>query len=105
MICHWKSNNVPPFLTSRIFFCSFFFCIRLVNLDAATLNKRLSAAYNVGTTPRYADFEKTANKTLLMSIDGQPPTSAAAGGVYPTPYATLPMGAEVSFWNNSSVRG
>ncbi|XP_075680880.1 cell adhesion molecule Dscam1-like isoform X4 [Dermatophagoides pteronyssinus] len=64
------------------------------NLDAATLNKRLSAAYNVGTTPRYADFEKTANKTLLMSIDGQPPTSAAAGGVYPTPYATLPMGAE-----------
>lgn len=55
------------------------------NLDAATLNKRLSAAYNVGTTPRYADFEKTANKTLLMSIDGQPPTSATAG--YPTPYA------------------
>ncbi|KAH9528840.1 hypothetical protein DERF_002756 [Dermatophagoides farinae] len=57
----------------------------ILNLDAATLNKRLSAAYNVGTTPRYADFEKTANKTLLMSIDGQPPTSATAG--YPTPYA------------------
>ncbi|OTF74481.1 hypothetical protein BLA29_010555, partial [Euroglyphus maynei] len=74
------------------------------NLDATTLNKRLSAAYNVGTTPRYTDFEKTANKTLLISIDGQTPTNAAA---YPTPYATLPMGAanpEVSFWNNLSVR-
>lgn len=61
-----------------------------VNLDAATLNKRLSAAYNVGTTPRYADFDKTANKTLMLN-DGQ-------GNVYPTPYATLPMGsvAEVS---------
>lgn len=79
------------------FFRSCLFFFRLVNLDAATLNKRLSAAYNVGTTPRYADFEKTANKTLLMSIDGQPPTSATAG--YPTPYA-----ASVSLWNILSLR-
>lgn len=73
-----------------------------VNLDAATLNKRLSAAYQVGTTPRYADFDqKTANKTLMMN-DGVvgPGGQSATPTSYPTPYATLPMGAmgEVSLF-------
>lgn len=63
--------------------------VSLVALDATTLNKRLSAAYNtVGTTPRYMDFDKTSNngKTLIMNDQGN---------VYPTPYSTLPMGAAI----------
>ncbi|KAJ6222590.1 hypothetical protein RDWZM_001135, partial [Blomia tropicalis] len=52
-------------------------------LDAATLNKRLSAAYNVGTTPRYMDFEKTGANMMM----------GEQANIYPTPYATLPVGA------------
>ena len=52
-------------------------------MDAATLNKRLSAAYNVGTTPRYMDFEKTGANMMM----------GEQANIYPTPYATLPVGA------------
>ena len=59
-----------------------FLFLSVVALDATTLNKRLSAAYNgtVGTSPRYMDFEK---KVMI----------GEQANIYPTPYATLPMGA------------
>ena len=49
-------------------------------MDAATLQKRLS---QYSTAPRYMDFDKTGGKPVMMT---------EAGNIYPTPYATLPMG-------------
>jgi hypothetical protein len=50
-------------------------------MDSTTLNKQF-AGYT-GTAPRYMDFEKTGGKPLLMTEQAN---------IYPTPYATLPMG-------------
>jgi len=50
-------------------------------MDSTTLNKQF-AGYT-GTTPRYMDFDKTSGKPLMMTEQAN---------MYPTPYATMPMG-------------
>ncbi|XP_054156620.1 cell adhesion molecule DSCAML1-like isoform X1 [Oppia nitens] len=70
---------------------SAFVCVRRINreraaaegfiMDSATLHKQLAG--QMGTTPRYMDFDKPSGKPLMMT---------EAGNAYPTPYATIPMG-------------
>ena len=55
----------------------------VVMLDSATLSKQF-AGYS-GTTPRYMDFEKIQGKPLILTEQGN---------IYPTPYATMPMGGD-----------
>lgn len=69
--------------TCSIEFVYKFVLFDLVALEANTLNKRLSEAYNVGTTPRYSEYEK--NKLAMAN--------AAEAGMFPTPYSTLPVEA------------
>jgi hypothetical protein len=54
-------------------------------MDSTTLNKQF-AGY-AGTTPRYLDFDKTSGKPLMMTEQAN---------IYPTPYATMPMGTNDS---------
>ena len=50
-------------------------------MDSATLSKHFAGL--TATTPRYMDFEKASGKPLMMTEQGN---------IYPTPYATMPMG-------------
>ncbi len=63
-------------------------------MDSTTLNKQF-AGYT-GTAPRYMDFDKTSGKPLMMTEQAN---------IYPTPYATMPMGTndgtQVRLYSNS----
>jgi hypothetical protein len=61
-------------------------------MDSTTLNKQF-AGYT-GTAPRYLDFDKTTGKPLMMTEQAN---------IYPTPYATMPMGTNNSDSNQVRI--